>query len=105
MTTESVFRTGLDIALEQLVKDAEEGLQKGLELGREEGLELGLQKGLEKSLEANIEMISELLTDRFGSKLVDYHVKERLRNANFEELNRWGRRIIKAKTLEELFRD
>ncbi len=67
-----------------------EGRAQGLEQGREEGLEQGQRKFLLRLLEA-----------RFGE--LSPATCERVRTGNDAELERWGTRLLRASSLDDVF--
>jgi len=70
----------------------EEGLEKGLKQGRQEGLQEG-ETGL----------LLRLLEWRFGQ--IDEVIRTRVRSADSQILQVWGKRILTAQTIEEVFGD
>lgn len=56
------------------------------------------QKGVEKGLR---ELLLGQLTERFGS--LPEGVTQRVARAGLQELERWGRRILKATSLDDVF--
>jgi hypothetical protein len=60
----------------------------------------GEQIGMKKD---RVEVLFEQLAESFGPESIDNSVKERLRNASMEELKIWTKRIIHAKTIDEVF--
>ena len=74
------------------------GHQKGLQKGLEEGLEKGLEQGL---LEGERLLLSQQLQHRFGTLSPQY--KEQLDLADQHQLLYWGKHLLDAKTLEDVF--
>jgi flagellar biosynthesis/type III secretory pathway protein FliH len=72
-----------------LAAGREEGLEQGLEQGREQGREEGMARILGAQIQA-----------RFG-KLPAW-AGQRLGRASAAQLERWGRKLLDAKTLEEV---
>lgn len=72
------------------------GLQQGLREGIEQGIEQGRRRGLVSSL-------LELLDEKFGAP--DDETRARVEGASDDELTRWTRRVLRARTLEEVFVD
>ena len=75
------------------------GLREGQQKGRQEGILLGEQAG---KLSGRQETLAEQLAERFGP--LDESVTQRLASASLDELKHWSRRILSAKTLDEVFR-
>ena len=63
--------------------------------GRQQGLQQGLVSGRQQTL-------AELLVERFGP--LDARVTARIASASLDELKRWTRQILTARTLDEVFR-
>ena len=78
---------------------AESWIEKGWQKGRQEGILLGEQAG---KLSGRQETLAEQLAERFGP--LDEAVTQRLASASLDELKHWSRRILSAKTLDEVFR-
>ena len=72
----------------------QEGLQEGLQMGRQEGLQMGRQEG-------EVALLMRLLVKRFGN--VSESIQSRLTQASIADLERWGDRILEAKTLTDIF--
>lgn len=72
----------------------EEGKREGLDEGRREGLDEGRREGLAS-------MLLDQLQERFGE--VPDDLQERVRNAPIEALRSWGKRLVSATTLQEVF--
>ena len=62
---------------------------------QQEGRQQGLVSGRQQTL-------AELLVERFGP--LDARVTARIASASLDELKRWTRQILTARTLEEVFR-
>lgn len=77
-----------------------EGLQEGLQKGLQEGLQEGLKKG---RLEGEAEFLQYLLEQRFGSGAISEAVRKRIEAADTHTLQRWGKQILTAQTIEEVF--
>ena len=78
------------------------GRREGLEEGRKEGLEEGWKEGRKEGLEEGLAiMLLELLAAKFGP--VDAEVEARVRSASEDLARTWGRRIITAGSLDEVF--
>lgn len=80
----------------------EKGIQKGLQKGLQEGLQEGLQKGLQEGrLEGEMDLLLRQLEWRFGpvNEMISAHIKQ----ADSPTLQLWGRRILTAQTIEEVF--
>ena len=76
----------------QYVSSLEEFL---LEKGIEEGMEKGMQKG-----EATI--LSLLLETRFGAAL-PASIQQRIAAANTDQIQNWVKRVLEAKSLDDVF--
>ncbi len=72
----------------------EEFQRKGLQEGRQEGRREGKREG-----EAHL--LLRLLASRFGD--LPQSVQERVQQADVSQLERWGDRLLDARTLEDLF--
>lgn len=75
--------------------------EEALKRGRQEGLAQGMEKGMEKGREAEAALIARQLVRRFGPLPED--VARKVRLGSFEELDRWGFRLLDASTIEEVF--
>lgn len=67
----------------------------------EKGRRLGLEQGEEKGLEAARKLIRVQLEQKFGP-LPD-ELAERLRTASPRQLEAWGRRVVPAKKVGDVF--
>jgi hypothetical protein len=65
---------------------------------REEGRKEGLKKGLK---EGGYNILMRLMTRRFG--ILPEWARERLENADPEQIENWAESILDAKSLEEVF--
>ena len=81
-------------SIEQLAK--EEGMQKGLQEGMQQGMQQGRVVGKVQSLERQLQL-------RFG-ELPDW-VRERLAQAEENELGNWTDAVLSAVSLESIFGD
>ena len=88
----------------------QEGLQEGLQAGRQEGLQAGRQEGLQAGRQEGLQagrreglasLLSTQLACRFGQ--VPEWAAQKLKAAAPEALERWGRRIFEARSLEDVF--
>ncbi len=75
-------------------------------IGREQGLEEGIQQGLEEGLlkgkqQGQSTLLKTLLESKFGTLTKPY--QQRLDKANMNTLCQWGKRILTAQTLDEVF--
>jgi flagellar biosynthesis/type III secretory pathway protein FliH len=70
-----------------------EGLKEGEKKGRKEGRK-----------EGQAALLQLLLLQRFGNML-DQDVQERLTHATSEQLETWGRRILDARSIDEVFEE
>ena len=69
---------------------------------RAEGEEIGLRKGRQEGLQEGLQNILKLqLEERFGPLPKD--ARDRLAAASDEQLLAWGRALLHASTLEEVF--
>ena len=75
-----------------------EGEARGFVKGKSVGEARGLVKG--KSVGA-AKLLSGQLGDRFGSLPAD--VRQRISTADEKQLNVWGRRVLVASTLKDVF--
>jgi len=75
-----------------------EGRREGRLEGRQDGLVEGL---LEGRREGEAAVLRRLLEKRFGD--LPNPIRERLRNARFDELERWAERLLDVSSLDELF--
>uniref|UniRef100_UPI00405734ED Rpn family recombination-promoting nuclease/putative transposase n=1 Tax=Candidatus Electrothrix sp. TaxID=2170559 RepID=UPI00405734ED len=64
----------------------------------QEGLREGLQKGLQKG---KFSMLHQLLEYKFGT--LEARIVEQLQAANDQQLEEWGKRILTATTLNDIF--
>jgi hypothetical protein len=64
----------------------------------QDGLRRGLQEGFR---EGEARLLLHLLASRFGD--LPQSVQERVRQADVSQLERWGERLLDARTLEDLF--
>ncbi|MEA3644138.1 MAG: DUF4351 domain-containing protein, partial [Lamprobacter sp.] len=69
--------------------------QKGMELGVQQGMELGVQQGEART-------ILRLLDQKFGPEAVQAH-RERIEQAELEQLDTWLGRILSADSPETIF--
>jgi hypothetical protein len=65
---------------------------------RKEVFDKGIEEGVEKG---QCEFLLGLLTERFGS--LPAAVTERVDQASRQALERWGKRILKAASLDDVF--
>jgi hypothetical protein len=80
------------LTFEQLLRNEE--FEKGIDKGREDGIKEGVEKGQR-------EFLLDQLTERFGS--LPEAVTERIAQASPQELKRWGKRILEAASLDDVF--
>ena len=74
-----------------------------LDQGEQRGLQKGLQQGLQKGLrQGQLGLLADLLAERFGA--LDEAVQARLEQADEETLKRWGRNLLSARSMDEVFR-
>nr|VFJ76283.1 MAG: Predicted transposase YdaD [Candidatus Kentron sp. FW] len=74
------------------------GMERGMEKGIERGMEKGIERGMEKGAAA---LLIRQLGYKFGP--LPPVLKERIENARSEELALWERRVLSAKSLNEVF--
>jgi hypothetical protein len=72
----------------------DEAFKKGIDKGLEQGLEQGLKQGQSA-------LLLDQLTERFGS--LPAAVTQRVALASLQDLKRWGGRILKAASLDDVF--
>ena len=66
------------------------------------GLRKGFEKGLEKGIEqGRSEILLEQLAHRFGP--LSDTIVTRVRSGSATDLDRWARRVLDARTLDEVF--
>ena len=70
-----------------------------LDQGEQRGVQKGLQQGLRQG---QLGLLADLLAERFGS--LDEAVQARLEQADEETLKRWGRNLLAARSMDEVFR-
>jgi len=75
-------------------KGIKKGIQKGIQKGRQEGIQKGRQEGLSGMLIRQFRL-------KFGE--LDVEVLDRIQSADTEQLMIWSERILKAKTVEDIF--
>ena len=74
-----------------------------LDQGEQRGVQKGLQQGLQKGLrQGQLGLLADLLAERFGA--LDEAVQVRLEQADEETLKRWGRNLLSARSMDEVFR-
>ncbi len=74
-----------------------------LDQGEQRGVQKGLQQGLQKGLrQGQLGLLADLLAERFGA--LDEAVQARLEQADEETLKRWGRNLLSARSMDEVFR-
>lgn len=79
-----------------------EGLAKGLEKGLTEGRAKGLTEGRAKGLaEGQRKLVIEQLQQKFGR--LPAWARERLDAGKPVQMERWGKKLLTAKTLEQVF--
>jgi len=72
----------------------EEGIEQGIEKGIEKGRLMGLQQG-------ESTFLLYLLEQRFGS--VNDAIRDRIESADTQMLLIWGKRVLTAQTVDEVF--
>ena len=83
----------------QMMRWSERLLDQGEQRGLQKGLQQGLQKGLRQG---QLGLLADLLAERFGA--LDEAVQARLEQADEETLKRWGRNLLSARSMDEVFR-
>ena len=83
----------------QMMQWSERLLDQGEQRGVQKGLQQGLQKGLRQG---QLGLLADLLAERFGA--LDEAVQARLEQADEETLKRWGRNLLSARSMDEVFR-
>ena len=83
----------------QMMRWSERLLDQGEQRGVQKGLQQGLQQGLRQG---QLGLLAELLAERFGA--LDEAVQARLEQADEETLKRWGRNLLSARSMDEVFR-
>ena len=83
----------------QMMRWSEPLLAQGEQRGVQKGLQQGLQQGLRQG---QLGLLAELLAERFGA--LDEAVQARLEQADEETLRRWGRNLLSAQSMDEVFR-
>ncbi|MDU9050328.1 MAG: hypothetical protein Q3M30_15895 [Candidatus Electrothrix sp. Rat3] len=76
----------------------QEALKEGRQEGRQEGHREGRQEGIHKG---KSNMLRQLLEYKFGS--LEKRVIEQLQTAEDQQLQEWGKRILTAKDLNDIF--
>ena len=93
--------------LEERIKEwekelIEKGLQEGIKRGIEEGLERGLEKGLEQGIEkGEAEVLLRQLERKFGEVPPEY--RQRIAEADSDQLLAWAERILTAESVDDVF--
>ncbi|MBF0613245.1 MAG: hypothetical protein G8345_10290 [Magnetococcales bacterium] len=82
------------------------GMEKGIRIGEERGILIGEARGMligeaRGEKKGKTEMLLEILQDRFGC--VPDWVDSKLAEADQETLRRWGKRLVRAERIEEVF--
>nr|VFK79153.1 MAG: Predicted transposase YdaD [Candidatus Kentron sp. SD] len=99
MTRIPSYRIGMEKGME---RGRLEGIEKGMEKGRLEGMEKGMEKGIEKGMEKGEAMfLARQLGQKFGA--LPPTVEQRIGRARSEELAMWGKRLLSAESLDEIF--
>ena len=81
---------------ERVIEWTQEWKRQGLEEGRKEGREEGRKEG-------ESWMLQELLAEKFGP--LDAAILERLKATDSETLLVWGKRVLNAKSLADVFQE
>jgi predicted nucleotidyltransferase/HEPN domain-containing protein len=80
----------------------QEGLREGEARGRQEGLREGEARGRQEGMrEERQRLITQLLETKFGALPAD--VLSKLQHGSQEELDEWGKRLLTAASLDEVF--
>jgi hypothetical protein len=77
---------------------SQEGLRKGMQEGMSKGMQEGMSKGMR---EGEARLLLRVLASRFGE--LPQSVQVRVQQADVSQLERWGDRLLAARTLEDLF--
>jgi flagellar biosynthesis/type III secretory pathway protein FliH len=72
--------------------------EKGIQEGIQEGIQKGIQKGIQ---EGEARMLLQLLRLKFGPLAPG--IEERVDSADADSLLEWGKRILNAETLADVF--
>ena len=83
----------------QMMRWSERLLDQGEQRGVQKGLQQGLRQG---QRQGQLGLLADLLAERFGS--LDEAVQARLEQADEETLKRWGRNLLSALSMDEVFR-
>ena len=83
----------------QMMRWSERLLDQGEQRGVQKGLQQGLRQGLRQG---QLGLLADLLAERFGA--LDEAVQARLEQADEETLKRWGRNLLSARSMDEVFR-
>ena len=83
----------------QMMQWSERLLDQGEQRGVQKGLQQGLQQGLRQG---QLGLLADLLAERFGA--LDEAVQARLEQADEKTLKRWGRNLLSARSMDEVFR-
>ena len=95
----SVERISMKRGLEQGRQEGRQvGLQEGRQVGLQEGRQVGMQEGLRLGLAS---LLLTLLSQRFGE--VPAWVPEKLNSASTEVLETWGRKVLEARSVDDVF--
>jgi len=78
----------------------QEGLDEGLKKGRKQGREQGRKQGLRQG---KADLLKSQASQRFGE--LSPEDAKRFDRADVDTLDRWGRRLLEATTLEDVFED
>jgi flagellar biosynthesis/type III secretory pathway protein FliH len=93
------FRVMLEKRVEEWNRELrEEGRLLGLKEGHKKGLQEGRQEGRK---EGEATFLLQLLEQKFGR--VDAKIRKRLQSADAEHLLDWGKRVLTAERLEDIF--
>jgi hypothetical protein len=65
---------------------------------KESGIRIGLQEG-------QVKLLSTQLTEAFGHDVFSKEAEGRLKDATIEQLEAWGKRVLTAKTIGDVFDD
>ena len=95
--------------LSERVKDwtkdwKQQGIEEGKQIGIQEGKQIGIREGRQEGrLEGEMDLLLRQLEWRFGpvSEIIDARIKK----ADSQTLQLWGKRILTAQTIEEVFAD
>jgi predicted transposase YdaD len=75
-----------------------EGLAEGMQKGMQQGMQQGMQKGMH---DGKAELLASLIRRKFGEAAVA-GLREQLKAASLEQLDRWAERVLTAESAEDV---